>query len=1236
VEREGQLCVSVTPISTICVLTDSSCPRIRLATHIFSDQLLDREQYLEWVVSSLENTTHGKLPVWLLLLQIYWRDLLSVRKMGSRLITALLSHLRAIQMNPDKDLLQPLLTKISALLVGLLKSHEPSFVQPLGWQKYAAAIKKIGTTDTSVRTTILKLESRNHRLLGSEPNAQTSPRHAMLSLLDANHMSSPNELSAKLLSLSADKNALANTLLEWCASSYRPGPTKTYIAAQLLRIWSVLRFDATAATLDFVSAESGNNLDRDVVYALTTDLIRSGHFSVPRYFQWLIARGGITDSHEMDVDGPCATRLLVELPVDALTESQRYVRAGMLRRVSYPMDEHERDAEAAVQLLKGILESLAVLPGPANPHKRLHRFLKLIRRSSHGLKTLIGVWVRHNLGLPEDKVAGHGAQELPFPGPLFHAIRSVLEACEDHRMLAETISVVTQVSNVDVLASCADTVHRHLPTFSAMGVTEELFEDLLTRLKSVAEVQGLLARPLLASLASLAARIPKRDDLAAQLAKDLAQSDRNIGIDACSPVSDNMTATANDSGDVYEAIEKRLTNGSSLDKNTMDRMFATIVSQLRSSWDGVIDHRRACSVLLRLRIFDNQHFDQLMVGWIRSLRIDASSGPVLAILPALVAAGCLSMSTVLIAAMSETAPSAAGVAAPLPTTTLLQILQSSHQSRFIQEILAILVARPTPTEVIQAEDAYRLCVLQDEVAHQHGNELLTLVRFALTEYAFCRSQGLLDGLPLDGTKLQRALVGRLTLLVLKDANAVSKALAARLQDPGAMQLLDSLVTRMLLPSSDSKAATIPTPLSFSQILSIADDFTLPFCQLKLFLSLHSGDASSGTSVNSPAAERSQSAMEQFVRAMDDAIDAHNTAWTGLLPMLGPELAHHLRLRTQSRLLALMPSGREALPDGQSQESLTQQVETARDLLTVIETMTRGAASARPLQLVPAIVDKLADLWELLATASSTPASEAHFRTRASLVNDWLPLLLDFVLLHLPTTQQVTPQPQQQDASRQVNEVRARCVIVLLGLMQEVDAESSSFKTSPVYISPGIQHPNPTIATSSPPAERIFDILCVMVDGLSDDARLQCVRAVKESSSDARLRYLLSFSGGGREDRLMLAKRERPVLGARQPTGTAATSAPGMATPATTNAAAGAGDASAPSSTPPTPLTTAPGMAMGTGMGMPAGRMQPPQPLPEKLMPFVFRRWEILNEPTPNVGENDTSLNLQLFEARKIR
>jgi mediator of RNA polymerase II transcription subunit 12 len=39
---------------------------------------------------------------------------------------------------------------------------------------------------------------------------------------------------------------------------------------------------------------------------------------------------------------------------------------------------------------------------------------------------------------------------------------------------------------------------------------------------------------------------------------------------------------------------------------------------------------------------------------------------------------------------------------------------------------------------------------------------------------------------------------------------------------------------------------------------------------------------------------------------------------------------------------------------------------------------------------------------------------------------------------------------------------------------------------------------------------------------------------------------------------------------------------------------------------------------------------------ERISLFQYRRWEMLNEPTPNVGENDTALSLGLFEARRVQ
>ncbi len=49
--------------------------------------------------------------------------------------------------------------------------------------------------------------------------------------------------------------------------------------------------------------------------------------------------------------------------------------------------------------------------------------------------------------------------------------------------------------------------------------------------------------------------------------------------------------------------------------------------------------------------------------------------------------------------------------------------------------------------------------------------------------------------------------------------------------------------------------------------------------------------------------------------MNHAIDAKNTAWTGMLASLSPEITHHLKSRAQTRVLDLLPSPRAAAAAG---------------------------------------------------------------------------------------------------------------------------------------------------------------------------------------------------------------------------------------------------------------------------------------------------------------------------------
>jgi mediator of RNA polymerase II transcription subunit 12, fungi type len=70
---------------------------VRLSTHLYSEHLLDRDQYLDLYMSSLEGSNLEKLPAWLLMLDIYSTELLQSRRTAKRLVEALLGILKKVR-----------------------------------------------------------------------------------------------------------------------------------------------------------------------------------------------------------------------------------------------------------------------------------------------------------------------------------------------------------------------------------------------------------------------------------------------------------------------------------------------------------------------------------------------------------------------------------------------------------------------------------------------------------------------------------------------------------------------------------------------------------------------------------------------------------------------------------------------------------------------------------------------------------------------------------------------------------------------------------------------------------------------------------------------------------------------------------------------------------------------------------------------------------------------------------
>lgn len=66
---------------------------LRLITHLYSEHLLDRDHYLDWLIASFRDSDLDALPMWLLVMQIHQQDILQHRQRGRRLAEALSKHL---------------------------------------------------------------------------------------------------------------------------------------------------------------------------------------------------------------------------------------------------------------------------------------------------------------------------------------------------------------------------------------------------------------------------------------------------------------------------------------------------------------------------------------------------------------------------------------------------------------------------------------------------------------------------------------------------------------------------------------------------------------------------------------------------------------------------------------------------------------------------------------------------------------------------------------------------------------------------------------------------------------------------------------------------------------------------------------------------------------------------------------------------------------------------------------
>jgi mediator of RNA polymerase II transcription subunit 12 len=477
---------------------------VRLTASFYVERLVEREIFLDWLVTSLHPedgapsaTALNRLPIWILLIQLYWKDLVSRGRRGRKLAQALLENLHRIE-SYTTHTTPPVFEPLKARLRGLISSFRTAdgsacLILPRAWPRYQYLL----TTFPGFQHVILRIQ----RLSSPSTKTSTNTRCALLKLYS--HLDNlpldpdfANLLPRYSACLDGEVTHLVRALLDWAASTFRQGLDRVFVTHRFLALLRRSGHDTDAAILAYFrvegTADEAGTMVKMNVWRVVIELVRDGLFGVGGYLQWMLSNGVLNNARPQSGradDLSLATGLLLALSNEALPTNLVGTHQMLLKRLlrnlarngaKIPLAEN---VEAAVKTVSSQDElASASFELPSGPG-RLAISMKLIAQVQ-------GINTAHN---NSDECLRR-----------FLALRTILEDCLDLRTLGGLLHTLIPSKSVGqvFLATIVDTISIHAGAFAALGQLKPLFEGLIMHYRTLRSSQP-LDRTLVIALAGL-------------------------------------------------------------------------------------------------------------------------------------------------------------------------------------------------------------------------------------------------------------------------------------------------------------------------------------------------------------------------------------------------------------------------------------------------------------------------------------------------------------------------------------------------------------------------------------------------------------------------------------------------------------------------------------------------------------------------------------------------------------
>ncbi|KAB8236815.1 mediator of RNA polymerase II transcription subunit 12 [Aspergillus alliaceus] len=1188
---------------------------VSLTARLFFERLLDHDQYLGWFLSSLEAAPVSTVPVWLLMLGIYWDNLMRYRKRGRRLAELLVEKLRQVSQPENVGPLQPLVDRLSLYIRRLVLEHTSSAVLPSSWEKHKDLISSCLDLKDNIHKTIFQnLSERNSRLQlpkNHQETTQRSPQQRVIQLFDS--IRSAHDISTAsvaCLKTIEDKAVLISKLLEWAATPFRYGLCRVYTGVRLLRKWKASGVDIDSYILPFLAeVRMTSTLNMENIYHIISELVRSQTFSVGRYLQWLMAKGVTSSSQAASGE----LYLLKQLPPSRLPDHMRNLRNTLLYQAGIPvLQEESAIAELKLSISQRLPAIFGAEMGSAMPNESSQP------NPTWAVKSEIGQWIRCGVAghcrdsprkLSGVSVAIDSGVSALTPDE-FYRIREILETFGDLSMLADILKQATRCNDDVVLASVADTINYHFDCFCVIGATSDLFRGLVesyARLKRL----GTASLDLLFSLIELGLRLPSEFNTVALLRQDLTRIESKSALAAPSPLSDSIPITLTDVDPAFqEKLNQLLSSGGGMDESTMDTVFYSLIKILESSEAAAkLPANETARYLAYVRPFHPKHFDTMLIRWICGL-LKSSTQPMSRILPPLIGVGCVTIHAFVF--LVKKLLNSGEVAAVIPNLAGLRV-----------DLLQLLV--PPGSEQCRYADmvTYRFHLAQHEFFAKHPQETLDIICDAV---ASAHSEEQIAGLVPGQPDITGCAIKLLDILLTQNPEVTAQYCLQGFV--GKHSVSTSILQRALDHLLRFDAHAGPPSLSEAErVVRMTDDFSLPFCQLKLQMLFN---AESGQNVGNGIVD------VMFKAAVEDT-RSKGSNWIGFVGLMSQDVIRQIRERAERALFSIPLFEEHLDAHGPSTTANNaKSLETAKLYLTIIEKLAYSVPDGGVQSVAPVLVERMDLLLHklvIMQTHLNNVATNKHSATTSQILQSrsnferalafWFSALLRMIVIHraafnVPSLAPKPSSPQEQS--------RLLISILCISLARLPDSVIRLFPAADYF-----PHPVPSQGYQPCPGillqTHALDVAASLIDTFPDDARQQCARFLKEKcppfvqyQNDSRFIYLLGpMSDSASLNSLQPASLPSPAAGGSTPTPTPSSALPGGLSTAQTPATAPAGTS----------------MGLSEGINCVASHLRL-QYRGRVMGPYPVRPWELLEDAAPIVGVNDTAVNLKYFDARRVR